>query len=69
MPTSASDWVRSDLVKQTAEGVTKNNEWLSHMEPVTEYSKSEAKECQEFLRDEKPISHKGSEDASGHRNP
>ena len=66
MPTSASDWVRSDLVKQTAEGVTKNNEWLSHMEPVTEYSKSEAKECQELSRDEKSISHKDSKDAFGH---
>ena len=37
------------------------------MESVTEYSKGEAKDCQEFLRDEKPISLKASEDASGHR--
>ena len=36
------------------------------MEPVTEYSKSEAKECQELSRDEKSISHKDSEDAFGH---
>ena len=57
LPTSVSDRVRSDLVKQIAEGFTKNNECLSHMESVTEYSKSEAKECQEFLRDEKSISH------------
>ena len=49
LPTSVSDWVRRELVKQIAEGITKNNERLSHMDSVTENSKSEAKECQEFL--------------------
>ena len=37
--------MRSDLVKQIAEGITKTNECLSHMESVTEYSKGEAKDC------------------------
>ena len=66
LPTSVSDWSRSDLVEQIAEGVTKNNECLSHIKSESEYSKDEAKDCQGFLRDKKPISRKGSEDASGH---
>ena len=36
------------------------------MELITEYSKSEAKECRELSRDEKSISHKDSKDAFGH---
>ena len=43
LPTLVSGWARSDLVKQRVEGITKDNECLSHMEPVTEYLKSEAK--------------------------
>ena len=35
--TSALYW---DLIKQTAEGVIENNEWLSHIKPITEYSKN-----------------------------
>ena len=79
-------WVRSDLLNQIAEGITKDNEWyatfhnlsdggmkfksmktsLDQMESLTEYSEVEVTDCQEFLREQKPILLEGSEDASGH---
>ena len=79
-------WVRSDLFKQIAEGITKDNERyatlhnlpddginfksmktsLDHMEPLPEYSEVEVTDCQEFLREQKPILLEDSEDTSGH---
>ena len=69
-------WVRSDLLpegwmfKQIAEGITKDNECmdtsLDHMESLPKYSEVKVTDCQEFLREQKPILLEGSEDASGH---
>ena len=39
---------------------------LDHMESLPKYSEVEVTDCQEFLREQKPILLEGSEDASGH---